>query len=63
MGNSRSGELKNAELTDEKINEITKKTNLSKDEVLKWHKEFLVRFLSQELEQIFITYYKYSYFS
>ena len=42
MGNSRSGELKNAELTDEKIHDITKKTNLSKDEVLKWHKEFLV---------------------
>lgn len=42
MGNKQSNEDHSKPLTEENIREISRKTNLDKEDILKWHSEFLV---------------------
>lgn len=46
MGNNRSLDVSSTHLDDQMIDEITKKTGFSRNEVIKWHQEFLVKLTS-----------------
>ncbi len=62
MGNKQSNEDLSKPLTEEKILEISRKTNLTRDEVLKWHSEFLRDCPNGKLEKkLFINIYKQSF--
>ncbi len=62
MGSSGSRHPINDRLDDKELDEISRKTNLSHSEILKWHKEFLRDCPNGKLDQkLFIKIYKQSF--
>lgn len=57
MGNKQSNEDHSKPLTEEKIREISRKTNLDKEDILKWHSEFLVKQCFNSVSKILINRY------
>ncbi len=62
MGSSQSRVPMNDKLVEAKLSEISRKTNLTKPEILKWHAEFLRDCPSGKLDKkLFIRIYKQSF--
>ena len=62
MGVKHSQHVLNGPLDDIKVSEISRKTNLTKAEILKWHVEFLRDCPSGKLDKkLFIKIYKQSF--